>query len=105
MTTLAFACPWPPASFDLTLITTRWAAASCSTTSTVPVNVIDIAPILTLISARTAPGPVVSSTLPPSTHGTTRSRSRIVAKLSSIGFEIEKGCSSTTATWAILVKR
>ena len=68
MTTLAFACPWPPASLDLTLITTRWAAASCSTISTVPVNVIDIAPILTLISALTEPGPVVSSTLPPSTQ-------------------------------------
>ena len=51
-----------------------------------PVNFIDIAPILTLISALTESGPVVSSTLPPSTHGTTRSRSRIVAKLSSIGF-------------------
>jgi hypothetical protein len=57
----------------------------------VPVNVIDIAPILTLISAWTAPGPVVASTLPPWTHGTTRSRSRMVAKLSSIGLEVENG--------------
>ncbi len=77
--TSAFANPWPPASFDLTRITTRWAAASCSTISTVPVNVIDIAPILTLISALTVVGSIASSTLPPSTHGTTRSRSRIVA--------------------------
>ena len=58
ITTLAFACPWPPASFDLTLIATRWASASCSTISTVPVNVIDIAPIFTLISALTESGPV-----------------------------------------------
>ena len=77
--TSAFACPWPPASRDLTLMTTRWASASCSTISTVPVKVIDIAPILILISALTASGPVLSSTLPPSTQGTTRSRSRIVA--------------------------
>ena len=77
--TSAFACPWPPASLDLTLITTRWAAGSCSTISRVPVNFIDIAPILTLISALTESGPVRSMTLPPSTHGTVRSRSRIVA--------------------------
>ena len=58
--------------------------------STVPVNVIDIAPILTRISALTEFGPVVSTTLPPSTHGTTRSRSVIAAKLSSMGFAVEK---------------
>ena len=33
---------------------------------------------------------VVSSTRPPSTHGTTRSRSVIAAKLSSIDFDVEK---------------
>ena len=65
--------------------------------STLPVNVIDIAPILILISARTESGPVDSSTLPPSTHGTTRSRSRIVAKLSSIGFVVVNEWSSSTA--------
>ena len=51
--------------------------ASCSTISTVPVNVIDIAPIFTLISALTVLGSTISRMLPPSTHGTTRSRSRI----------------------------
>ena len=77
--TVAFAYPWPPASRDLTPITMRWAAASCSTMSTVPVNVMDIAPILTLISALTDSGPVFSSTEPPSTQGIVRSRSRIAA--------------------------
>ena len=71
-----------------------WAAASFSTISTVPVNFIDIAPILTTISALTESGPVVSSTQPPSTHGTTRSRSVTAAKLSSIGLAVVNGCSS-----------
>ena len=35
-------------------------------------------------------GLIVSSTRPPSTHGTTRSRSVIAAKLSSIDFDVEK---------------
>ena len=89
--TSAFAWPCPPASRDLTRIDDRCAAASCSTISTVPVNVIDIAPILTSICAFTESGPVVSSTLPPSTHGTTRSRSVIAAKLSSIGLARREG--------------
>src|SRR5512132_1912784 len=66
-------------------------------TSTLPVNVIDIAPIFMTISALTESGPVVSSTRPPSTHGTTRSRSVIAAKLSSIGFVVEKEWSSSVA--------
>ena len=77
--TVAFACPWPPASRDLTLMTAVCAAASCSTISTVPVNFIDIAPIFTLISALADSGLVRSITLPPSTHGITWSRSRITA--------------------------
>ena len=85
-------------SLDLTFITTRWASASCSTISTVPSKFSDIAPILMWISALTESGPVFSSTLPPSTQGTTRSRSVIAAKLSSIGFVVAKGCSSSTAT-------
>ena len=66
-------------------------------TSTVPVNVIDIAPILTRISAFTESGPVVSTTLPPWTAGTTRSRSVMAAKLSSIGFDVVNEWSSSTA--------
>ena len=73
---------------------TRWAVASCSTTSTVPVNLSPIAPILMSICALTDSGPVLSRTLAPSTHGTTRSRSTIAAKLSSSGLAVEKGCSS-----------
>lgn len=89
--TSALAWPWPPASRALTRSTARWAAASCSTTSTVPFIFIDIAPLFMRISALTASGPVFSMTLPPSTAGTTRSRSVIAAKLSSIGFVVEKG--------------
>ena len=59
-------------------------------TSTVPISFIDIAPIFRMIWALTDSGPVVSSTLPPSTAGTTRSRSVIAAKLSSIDFVVEK---------------
>src|SRR3954454_2708041 len=44
----------PPASLALTAITARWASGSCSTISTVPVNVSPIAPIFTTISAFTA---------------------------------------------------
>src|SRR3954467_5720835 len=95
--TFAFAYPCPPASLDFTAITARWASASCSTTSTVPVNVSPIAPIFTTISAVTVFGPVRSSTRPPSTHGTTRSRSRIVSKLSSIWRDVVKRWSSSTA--------
>src|SRR3954467_13691539 len=95
--TFAFACPCPPASLDLTAITARWASGSCFTTSTVPVNVRPIAPIFTTISAVTVFGPVRSSTRPPSTHGTTRSRSRIVSKLSSIWRDVVKRWSSSTA--------
>ena len=54
---VALACPCPPASRDLTLSTAVWAAASCSMISSVPVNVIDMAPILTLIWALTDSGP------------------------------------------------
>ena len=43
---VAFAWPWPPASRDFTRINARWAASSFSVISTVPVNFIDIAPIL-----------------------------------------------------------
>ncbi len=50
----------------------------------------DIAPIFKTISALTESGPVVSITRPPSTAGTTRSRSTIAAKLSSIAFAVEK---------------
>ena len=93
-TAVALAWPWPPFSRDLTAITARWASASFSVISTVPVKVSDIAPILTTISALTASSLVRSSTRPPSTHGTTCSRSVIVAKLSSIGLDIVNGCSS-----------
>ena len=76
--TVAFAWPCPPASRDLTAITARWAAASCSVTSTVPVKVIDIAPIFTRISAlhrvRTGRLDHPAALRRP---GTTRSRSRI----------------------------
>src|SRR6185437_4543563 len=75
--TLAFAKPWPPASFDFTASTAVCAASSFSVTSTV--KTIDIAPIFTLISALTDSSPVFSSTLPPSTQGTSCSRSRMVA--------------------------
>ena len=56
--TVALAYPCPPASRDLIVSTARWSASSFSVTSTVPVNFIDIAPILTRISAFTASGPV-----------------------------------------------
>src|SRR3954452_22522023 len=56
-----------------------------------------MAPIFTTISAFTAFGPVRSTTRPPSTHGTTRSRSRIVSKLSSIWRDVVKRWSSSTA--------
>ena len=62
----------------------------------------DIAPILTLISALTSSGPVRSSTLPPSTHGTSRSRSRIASQVSSIGLPVVKEWSSSTMS-ALLV--
>src|SRR3954467_14085811 len=88
---VALAWPCPPASRDLTLITARCASASFSTISTVPVKVIDIAPIRTTISARTASSPVRSTTRPPSTHGTTRSRSVTAAKFSSTECDIENG--------------
>ena len=81
----------------LDVITARWPSGSFSVISTVPVNFIDIAPIFTTISALTVSSLVRSSTRPPSTHGTTCSRSVIVAKLSSIGFDIANGCSSCTA--------
>ena len=68
-----------PASRDFTVSVAVCAAGSCSVISSVPVNVIDMAPILTLIWPLHDSGPVISSTLPPSTHGTTRSRSRMVA--------------------------
>ena len=54
-----------------------------------PTIFIDIAPHRMRISALTESGPVVSSTLPPSTAGTTRSRSVIDAKQSSIDFVVE----------------
>src|SRR4029079_18736516 len=72
------------------------AASSRSATSTVPLNVIDIAPILTLISALACSALVRSSTLPPSTHGITRSRSRIASQLYSVGFPVWKLWSSST---------
>src|SRR4051794_22215659 len=56
-----------------------------------------MAPIFTTISAFTAFGPVRSTTRPPSTHGTTRPRSRIVSKLSSIWRDVVKRWSSSTA--------
>ena len=61
-----------------------------------PVKVIDMAPIFTLISALTDSGPVRSSTLPPSTHGISRSRSRIASQVSSIGLPVLKEWSSST---------
>ena len=100
--TVALACPCPPASRDLIVSTARWSASSFSVTSTVPVNFIDIAPIFTRISAFTASGPVVSSTLPPWTAGTTRSRSVMAAKLSSIGFVVVNEWSSSTAMGGLL---
>ena len=86
---VALACPCPPASRDFTLSTAVWAAASCSMISSVPENVIDMAPILTLICALTDSGPVRSSTLAPSTQGITRSRSRTVAYMSSRDLSVE----------------
>ncbi len=77
--TSALACPWPPDSRAFTRSTARCAASSFSTTSTVPTIFIDMAPILSRISALAESGPVRSVTLPPSTAGTTRSRSRIEA--------------------------
>src|SRR3954469_2944905 len=79
--TSAFAWPWPPTSRDLTFSSAWRAASSCATTSTVPANVIDIAPIFPLISAFAAVGLVRSTTRPPWTHGTSRSRSRIASQL------------------------
>ena len=64
-----------------------------------PLNVIDIAPIFTRISALTDSGPVVSITRPPSTHGTTRSRSVTAAKLSSIDLVVENEWSSSVAIY------
>src|SRR5262245_34853875 len=101
-TMVPLANPCPPASLDLTLRTARCAAASFSTVSTVPVKVIDIAPILTRIWALIASSPVRSVTVAPSTHGTTRSRSVMMAKLSSMGLAVEKVWSSSTAMWVAL---
>src|SRR3984957_2827890 len=64
--------------------------------ATVPVNFIDIAPILTRISALTASGLVCSITLPPWTQGTSFSRSRIESQDSSIGLGVVNGWSSST---------
>src|SRR4051812_45368469 len=63
---------------------------------TVPVKVMDIAPILTLISAFAASSDVRSRTLPPCTQGTIRSRSRTAAQLSSTLLPVEKACSRVT---------
>ena len=75
---------------------------SFSPTSTVPVNFIDIAPILTLISALTCSGSLSSRTLPPSTQGTTRGRSVIVATPSAVDLSHENGWSSSTAMCNLL---
>src|SRR5438552_520029 len=64
--------------------------------SNIPMNVSDIAPIFTLISTLTTSNPVHSNTITPSTHNTTYSRSRMIAKLSSINHTIEKKWSNTT---------
>ena len=70
-----------------------------------PISFIDIAPIRIRICAFTLPGSTTSVTLPPSTAGTTRSRSVIAAKLSSIGFAVVKGWSSSIAMQHLLLCR
>src|SRR3954471_814423 len=94
--TSALACPCPLFSLDLMRRTARCSASSRSTTSTVPLNVSDIAPMRTLISAFAASGLVRSTTLPPSTHGTMRSRSRIASQLYASSLPVEKEWSSST---------
>src|SRR4051794_2642390 len=94
---VAFAWPCPPASRDLTVITARWTPASFSVISTVPMNFSDIAPMRTTISAFTESSPSFSSTLPPSTHGTTCSRSVSLAKFSSVEPDIVNEWSRSTA--------
>src|SRR3954470_512965 len=98
--TSALAKPCPPVSLDFTRRTARCASSSRSVTSTVPRNVIDIAPILTLISALARSGLSRSSTLPPSTQGMIRSRSRIASQLYSVGLPVEKVWSSSTIAFA-----
>src|SRR4051812_44510784 len=83
-------------SLDLTWSTARCASSSRSTTSTVPRNVIDIAPILTLISALASAGLSRSTTFPPSTHGMMRSRSRIASQLYSVALPVLNEWSSST---------
>src|SRR3954452_6253860 len=72
------------------------ASSSRSVTSTVPRKVIDIAPILTLISALAFSSDSRSITLPPSTHGMIRSRSRIAAQLYSVSLPVAKVWLSST---------
>src|SRR3954452_10484368 len=94
--TSAFAWPWPPTSRAFTRSIAVWASSSVSATSTVPANVIDIAPIFTLISAFADVGLVRSTTRPPWTHGTIRSRSRIASQFWSTGLPFSKEWSSCT---------
>src|SRR3954452_15527702 len=94
--TSAFAWPWPPSSRAFTRSIAVWAATSVSATSTVPANVIDIAPIFTLLSAFADVGLVRSTTRPPWTHGMIRSRSRIAALFWSTALPFSKEWSSCT---------
>src|SRR5919199_348537 len=84
----------PPTHF--TRSTAVCVPSSVSATATVPANVIDIAPIFTLISALADVGLVRSTTRPPCTHGMIRSRSRIASQLWSTGLPFSKEWSSFT---------
>src|SRR4051794_9142374 len=94
--TSAFAWPWPPTSRAFTRRIAVWEPSSVSATSTVPANVMDIAPIFTLISAFADVGLVRSTTRPPWTHGMIRSRSRIASQFWSTGLPFSKEWSSCT---------
>src|SRR4051812_34661831 len=94
--TSAFAWPWPPTSRAFTRSSAVCEPSSVSATSTVPANVIDIAPIFTLISAFADVGLVRSTTRPPWTHGMIRSRSRIASQFWSTGLPFSKEWSSFT---------